>query len=135
MSYGYDRKLKIQFRAVPYTSDSLVLEWRINPNQDLTYYTEHHLWFIHWKRKHKYDTDWHQPIRFFNHLTAHYYDEDDRFNWFPYWIKDQNNLNWYKNNFKTVGEFFDYQQKDIAESKEKWRINRQNYLANHKIIY
>ena len=44
-------------------------------------------------------------------------------------------LNLYKNNFKTLGEFFKYQDEDIAIEKDKWRLERANYLANHKIFY
>lgn len=48
--------LKIDLRAVPYSDTSHVLEYRINPNQDLTYYKEHSLLFglIKFKTKHKY---------------------------------------------------------------------------------
>jgi hypothetical protein len=134
MSYN-NADLKIQFRAVPYTSDSHVLEWRVNPEQDLTYYTYHKFLFFRWRKKHQYDTEWHQPRRFCNHSTARYYDENDYANWFPYWIENQCGLDWYKNNFKTLGEFFKYQDEDIAIEKDKWRLERANYLANHKIFY
>ena len=52
--------LKIEFRAVPYASGSRVLEYRISPEQDLTYYVEKsYLWgLIKFKSKCKYDTGW-----------------------------------------------------------------------------
>lgn len=37
--------LKIDLRAVPHGSSCHVLQYRINPNQDLTYYKEHN-WFF-----------------------------------------------------------------------------------------
>ena len=49
--------LKIDLRAVPVSSwdNNRVLEYRFNPNQDLTYYKEHSLLFglIKFKTKHK----------------------------------------------------------------------------------
>lgn len=37
--------LKIEFRAVPYAHEEKVLEYRISPEQDLTYYVEvSYLW-------------------------------------------------------------------------------------------
>lgn len=40
MSFYYNRNLKIEFRAVPYSSTSHVLEFLISPNQDLNFEVE-----------------------------------------------------------------------------------------------
>ena len=68
--------LKIEFRAVPYASNSRVLEYRISSEQDLTYYVEKsYLWgLIKFKCKRKYNTSWKRISIFKCGLTSHYYD-------------------------------------------------------------
>lgn len=128
--------LKIQFRAVPYASDNHVLEWRINPEQDITYIKEIKiLGLFRINIKHKYNTDWHKLKRFFNHSTSYLYAEDDSINWFPFWIENQKDLDWYKNNFNTVGEFIKYQQEISDKDKNEWITARINYLERNKILY
>lgn len=131
------KDLKIQFRAVKYGSDARVLEWRINPEQDLRYYKEHKWLYglIKFGTIHKYNTKWHQPRRFFNHLSSYLYTENDDTNWFPFWIKTQQELDWYKDKFKTVREFLKYQEEISDKDKEQWRIDRMNYLERIKTIY
>ena len=45
MSFYYNNNLKIEFRAVPY-STSHVLEFRISPDQDLNYEVEKSFFFV-----------------------------------------------------------------------------------------
>ena len=133
---SYDRNLKIQFRAVPFTNSTLVLEWRVDPNQNLSYIDEYKfLWLFKRTRTKHYDTDWHEPIRFLNHSTAKYYEKDYYLNWHHFFIENQKELDWYKDQFKTVGEFYDYQQKINDKEIKEWEIDRSNYLANHKTLY
>jgi hypothetical protein len=107
----YNSNFKVQFRAVPFTRSSLILELRLDPNQDLSYIEEYKfLGLFKRKRIKYYDTDWHAPIRFVNHPTAKYYDKNDDSHWLHFFIKNQKELDWYKNNFKTIGEFYNYQQ-------------------------
>ena len=53
--------LKIEFCAVPYSSEH-VLQYRISPDQDLSYEEEKNiLGLFKIKLKKKFKTDWHQP--------------------------------------------------------------------------
>ena len=129
------KDLKIQFRAVYYAESNHVLEYRVDPNQNLTYYKEYSFLGIHWKIKKKYKTDWIQPEHYWNHCTAKYYDENDSFNFGPYFIENQKELDWYKNNFKTIGEFLKYHIEYSNKEYEEWKIDRINYLKSKETIY
>lgn len=76
MSFYYNNNLKIEFRAVPY-STSHVLEFRISPDQDLNYEVEKSFFGIKYKKKNKYSTSWRQPTRFLNYPSAYLYNEED----------------------------------------------------------
>lgn len=131
------KDLKIQFRAVYFYNDLHVLEYRIDPEQDLRYYKEHK-WLcglIKFGTVAKYSTKWIRPKHYWNNCTAKYHNEDDWNNYGHYLIKNQKDLDWYKNNFKTIGEFLkyhnDYSNKEYAE----WKIDRENYLKSKEIMY
>ena len=125
------QNLKIDLRAVPYGSDSHVLEYRINPDQDLIYYKEHSLLFglIKFKIKHKYSTKWHKPTRFFNGTISYQFPENDSFNNdFPIFVHSKDELQKLKNSWKTYEDFIDwYQKEDIKQRKEYWE-KRNEYL-------
>lgn len=129
--------LKIQFRAVPYGTDNHVLEYRIDPKQDGLEYTEERKLFgiFRYTKTRKYDTDWRRPIYFFNHNTAYLHDENDDWNWFPLSVHGRKALDWYKNNFKTYGEFSDYVDAITKKNKDAWLIERSNYLKRKEIMY
>ena len=131
------KDLKIQFRAVSYAKTNHVLEYRVDPNQDLRYYKEHK-WFwglIKFGTIEKYSTEWHQPEHYWNHCTAKYYTENDCSNWGPYFIENQKELDWYKNNFKTIGDFIKYHTKYSNKEYEAWKIVRANYVKEQEPMY
>lgn len=131
------KDLKIQFRAVHFTGESHVLEYRVHPNQDLRYFKEYK-WFwglITFGTIKRYSTKWIQPEHYWNHCTAKYYDENDWNNWGPYFIENQKSLDWYKNNFKTIGEFLKYHNDYSNKEYEKWKIERTNYLKEQESMY
>lgn len=130
----YKENLKIQFRAVAYSSTH-VLEYRIDPNQDLTYEKTYGFWIFKFTIKRKFSTKWHQPEHYWNHGTAMYYTEDSWDNWGPYFISNQKALDWYKNNFKTIGEFLKYHNDYSNKEYEEWKIARENYLKEQETMY
>ena len=102
--------LKIEFRAVPYALERRVLEYRISPEQDLTYYVEKsYLWgLIKFKCKCKYNTEWKRISIFQCGLTSHYYNINKCLNYMPIFCDIQERLNWFKIKFKTYGAFNRY---------------------------
>lgn len=127
--------LKIQFRAVSYAKSTHVLEYRVDPDQDLIYEKIIGFWIFKFKVKRKYNTNWHQPRHFWNHITAKYYTEDDDYNYGPFWIENQKSLDWYKNNFKTIGEFINYINEYSNKEYEAWKIERANWLKEQETMY
>ena len=128
--------LKIEFRAVPYAHEERVLEYRISPNQDLTYYEDvSYLWgLIRFKRKHRYSTEWLRARIFHCGLTSHYYDVNHWMNYMPIWCNKQDTLNWYKRTFGTFGDFEKYiADKERAEYEKYWDM-RTRYLEDRKNI-
>ena len=130
--------LKIEFRAVPYASNSRVLEYRISSEQDLTYYVEKsYLWgLIKFKCKRKYNTSWKRISIFKCGLTSHYYDINHNINYMPIFCNNQEALNWFKKTFETYGAFETYLvEKEKSEIEKYWR-NRNKYLEDReKILY
>ena len=129
------KDLKIQFRAVSYAKTNHVLEYRVDPNQDLTYEKTYGFWIFKFSVKRKYSTKWCQPEHYWNHCTAKYYTEDSWDNWGPYFIENQKSLDWYKNNFKTIGEFLKYHNDYSNKEYEAWKIERANFLKEQETMY
>lgn len=131
MSYKFRRDLKIEFRAVPYALDSIhILEYRISPNQDLTY-EENVSWLwglIKFKRNRKFSTKWIEAGQFQNYPSAYLYEEDH--NYLPIFIREKNDLEEFKYKYKTIGDFYDMIDKHDAKEKAKWQIERDKYLEN-----
>ena len=50
------KDLKIQFRAVSFAKSKRVLEYRVDPNQDLTYEKTNGFWIFKFSVKRKYST-------------------------------------------------------------------------------
>ena len=121
-----DKKdLSIEFRAVPYGYTSHELQYRVSPDQDLTYYKEYSLlWgLIRFTMKKKYDILWKGTNHFICYITSKYYDIDDDFNYCPILCTDKKSFDWYKENFKTLGEFEKYldelENKNISQYKKE----------------
>ena len=137
----YRDDLKIELRAVPYSPYSHVLEWRISPNQDLKYLDDEieKSWFgfvkklVHKVRK--YNTFWHQPRLFAAPLTMDLYEFNYEFNWGPMWCENKQQLEYYKQKFKTYGDIRKYIEDHTNKSYKKWKAAREAYLNKMKPIY
>jgi len=128
--------LKIQFRAVPYASDAHVLEYRVDPDQDITYEKKIKIFGLFKKTvKRKYSTNWIQPRYFMNHGTAYLYTKGDSFNWMPFFIHGQKELDWYKAEFKTMCEFEAYKNEVTNKNIKEWEVEREEYLSRNRIMY
>ena len=103
--------LKIQFRSVKNDNNSAlrVIEYRVNPNQDITYKKYMKLLFglFNITLTRKYSTEWIRPcIYTFWQLTK-------EFGTCPVYTSEKfhsvmYNLQWFKNKFKTIKEFEDW---------------------------
>lgn len=133
MSSTFRKDLKIEFRAVPYGSLSHVLEYRISPDQDLTY-EEYDSWLwglIKFKRKRKFSTEWYTAHHFLNYPSACLHEKED--NYHPIFIDTIKELNEYKQKYKTIGDFYEMIDKWNEKEISEWSIKRMNYLENHNI--
>jgi hypothetical protein len=130
MSFAYNKDLKIEFRAVPY-STSHVLEYRISPDQNLTYETEVSIFgLFKIKLKKKYKTNWHQPCTLVNYPGAERYSKESGEPYLPMFIRDKKELKDYQTKFKTCGEFFKYTDETEAKEEAAWQKARNEYLDN-----
>lgn len=130
MSFAYNKDLKIEFRAVPYSTRH-VLEYRISPDQDLTYETEVSIFgLFKIKLKKKYKTNWHQPCILVNYPSAYLYSKESGEPYLPIFIRDKDELKKIQSMFKTIGEFFDYVNKEEAKEEAEWQKDRNEYLKN-----
>lgn len=128
MSFAYNKNLKIEFRAVPY-STSHVLEYRISPDQDLTYETEVSIFgLFKIKRKRKYKTNWHQPYILVNYPGAERYSKESGEPYLPMFVHDKNEFKKIQSAFKTIGEFFDYKNNKESKEEAEWQKARNEYL-------
>ena len=136
----YDYNFKIQLRAVPYASTGYVLEYRLDPNQDLTYEEEETYFFGLFKRKviKSFDTNWHQIHWFCNSLTSYVYEANNELNYAPIWCESKNDLEYYKSQFNTYGDLATYVRKHNEKAYEqhaKDRAEYLKYLKSRKTIY
>lgn len=133
--------LKIQLRAVKHGSYSKALEYRIDPDQDITYEDVPSNFFgrllnkLGWKFVKTFDTFWHQPRIFSYPITMELYEFDDDFNWGPIWCDEQETLDNFKKMFKTYGDLCLYCEKHNATWHEKWEKEREKYLEESKTLY
>ena len=126
--------LLIEFRAVPYASDSHVLEYRINPNQDLTYLKKFKILGISFKIKSRYRPMWTKAKRFMNGLTSYQYDVYDDIHIMPIFIRTKDDLEFYKRRYRTIGRFMktellQYSEKQFREYQE----DRDRYINNMRV--
>ena len=133
--------LKIQLRAVKYGSYSKALEYRIDPNQDLTYVDVPNNFFgrllnkLGLKFVKTFDTFWHQPTIFHGPLTMELHEFNDEFNWGPIWCETQQALDTFKKRLITYGDLRQYVDSHNKEWYEKWERARKQYLENSKTLY
>jgi len=130
MSFAYNKDLKIEFRAVPYSTGH-VLEYRISPNQDLTYETEVSIFgLFKIKLKRKYKTNWHEPHILINYPGSERYSKESGEPYLPMFVRSKDEFKKIQSLFKTIGEFFDYVNKEEAKEEAKWQKARNEYLKN-----
>lgn len=130
----YKDNLKIEFRAVPYASEH-VLEYRISPDQDLTYYNEYSfLKLFTFRIKKKYDTNWYKAWWFFNYVTAYRYPESE-VDLHPIFIYKQTDLESFKIKFPTVKLFFEYLDNISNKERKEYKKVREKYLKDHAVWY
>ena len=117
----YRDDLKIELRAILYDKNHHVLQWRIDPNQNLEYTTNN---FFGATVTKKYDTDWHQPkiFKFNSLLDSPHYSENDYYKYILFNEKEE--FEQYKKHYKTYKELFDH----FAECEE-W--NKKRYKEAH----
>lgn len=131
----YFPHLKVEFRAVEYGA-SHVLEYRINPDQDLKYKDEISIFgLFKFNVKRKFKTNWIQAWCFSNYPSAYLYSKESGEPYLPIFIENKKELNWYKEKFKTIGEFIDYKHKLDEDEESKWIVDRTNYLNNKETWY
>ena len=133
MSFYYNRNLKIEFRAVPYSSTFHVLEFRISPDQDLNFEVEKSFFSIKYKKKNKYSTSWRQPMRFLNYPSAYLFDEENCY--LPIFVRTRKDLENFKSKYKTIGEFFDWIDRENKREKNEWQTEQANYAKEHTDWY
>ena len=51
----------------------------------------------------------------------------------PIFIKNKKDLEWYKEKFKTIGEFFEHINNEEAKEEAKWSELRNKYLENKTV--
>ena len=127
--------LKIQFRAVPYTSTSHVLEYRVDPNQNLIYTKQVSLFggLIKFNIKLRALTWWYKVYYFA--YTSGEYDIDSDEHYLPLFCDTREEFNWYKDNFKTIGSFIEYIEKEEEANIKEFKVNRIKYLKSSGIYY
>lgn len=120
--------LKIEFRAVPYGGGH-ALEYRISPNQDLTYEKEVKFFgLFKFKVKRKYETNWHRPCVFTNYPGAERYSKESGEPYLPMFIYDKKTLKDIQYKFKTYGEFLNHINTYEAKEEAEWQKARNEYL-------
>ena len=132
-----DRKdLKIQFRGIHYTGKSHVLQYRIDPDDERNTYikTKKYLFGLI-----KRDVPMSYPCNWItvNIFNGHCDDEDEGYylNYGPIWINSQKDVNFYKDRFKTIGQFEDYIKNTAEKNYETYKTNRAAYLKKIQPIY
>ena len=126
--------LKIEFRAVPYAS-SHVLEYRFSPNQDLRYDRKHcWLWgLIEFRTISKLSTAWKQLSIFRNYSITCEFVENDPHNYVPIFIHNKEELEKFKYNYKTYGDFMKWYNEEEQKELTEYRKDRKTYLEQKGI--
>ena len=123
--------LLIEFRAVPYASNSHVLEYIINPNQDLTYLKKFKILGISFKIKLRYIPMWTKAERFMNGLISYQYDAYDECHIMPIFVDTKGELEFYKRSYRTIGEFMKTELLQYSEKNFRaYQEDRDRYINN-----
>lgn len=127
--------LKIQFRAIPYTDISYIIQYRVDPNQNLYYAKQVSLFggLIKFNIKLRAFTWWHEVYYFA--YTSGEEDIDSDAHYLPLFCDTRTELDWYKNKFKTIGSFEKYIEEKEKVNIEEFKINREKYLKNSGTFY
>lgn len=122
----YKDDLKIELRAIFYDRNHHVLQWRINPNQNLEYTSK----FFGITITKKYDTDWHQPkiFKFNSLLDSPRYSEDDYYKYIL--LKEKEEFEQYKKHYKTYKELFDHFSECEEWNKKRYKEAHKRYLES-----
>lgn len=130
----YFSELKIDFRAVPYSCTSHVLEYRISPDQDITYYQEFSFFgLFKFKIKRKFDVSWVQPNLFHFSIGSEYYSDKNDWNYMPLFIDNKEHLEEYKRNYKTIGAWVKWMNEKEALERAKYERKHAEYLEQNRI--
>lgn len=90
-----------------------------------------HFFGIKYKKKNKYNTSWRQPTRFLNYPSAYLYGEEDCY--LPIFVRTRKDLENFKSKYKTIGEFFDWIDRENKRQKMNGKLNKQIMLKNIQI--
>lgn len=122
----YRDDLKVELRAVPYHNNRHVLQWRIDPNQNLEYTSK----FFGITITKKYNTDWHQPkiFRFNPILDSPRYSEDDYYKYILFNKKEE--FEQYKKHYKTFKELFDHFYEYEEWDRRRYKEAHERYLES-----
>lgn len=127
MGFTYRDDLKVELKATQFSGTSHQLMYRISPDQDLTYYKEYSFLGIKFKIKRKFSTKWRAAYQYLNYPSAHLYSEEPVN---PVLFHNTKQFLEWKNECKTMGDFFN--KLDAIDQKElnKWKIAREKYLES-----
>jgi hypothetical protein len=130
----YREDLKLEFRAVPYGDTGYhVLEYRIDPNQDITYKKTFKFFCIEFNIKKKFNTNWYEASKFRNWPGLSNSSWDKSEGYLPILIRTKSDLVWYKNTFHTIGDFFKHIEKIDAKEIAGFEKEREKFLNKNKI--
>ena len=126
----YKDDLKIELRAIPYDDEYHVLQWRIDPNQNLEYTSN--IFGIEITKK--YDTDWHQPeiFKFNPFIDSPCYSENSSRYYKPILFDEKKKFECYKQ-YKTFKELFDRFTESENWDKRRYRDARERYLEKTSV--
>ena len=129
--------LKVELRSALFASsyDSRVLEYRISPEQDLTYHREVKLFGMTlFKLRRKYSCEWIRPRVFWtNNVLAHMYCAPDMH---PIWLNSMRDFESFKMIIHTYGDMMALIKKMDDEAIKKHNEMREEYFnKNPKYIY
>ena len=129
--------LKIELRSALYTSsdDSRVLEYRISPEQDITYYKEVKLFGMTlFKLRRKYSCEWVRPYVFWtSDVVAQLQCNPDIH---PIWLHSRHEFENFKMTINTYGDMMNLIKKMDNEASKKHNEMRKEFLnKNPKYIY
>lgn len=132
-----DRKnLRIQFRGIQYGGHSHALQYRIDPSDNHNGYIETKKYLFGLIKRDilkTYNCNWITCRIFTGYLD--FADEHNELNYGPIWISNKDDVKFYKDRFKTIGQFEEYLDNKSSENYKRYKINRDAYLKRMQPIY